>query len=243
MKRAYQKIYPKKSITLIRNSFDPEHFAIIGDSPSLDTFTLLHAGTIYSQELLEMFLEGLEIFLGANPSFKRKLFLAFCGPKNAYLEKIYAYKDYVLSPPDPVSYHDTLRGLKRANLIVVFNASDIAVPAKLYEAIGSGNPVLLITKNQQSEAANITGNIRSGFVATSPEEVRAALGCVYGFWKDSMIIPPTENQIRPYSLETQTTALVKLFDNTSPRYHVGVDLAKGKDYSAIHYVQIPKELL
>ena len=157
---AYSKTYPAAAsrISVVENGYDEESFAGLERPPAATKrmlnpgkWTLLHSGLVYPSERdPTQFFAALALVVQRGDVNRDSLRVRFRAPVHADLLKDlaqrYGITDMVEICP-PVSYRDALSEMVQADGLLVMQASNCnaQIPAKLYEYLRSGTPVMGLT--------------------------------------------------------------------------------------------------
>ena len=148
--RTYAKRYPDAAtrIGVIENGYDEDSFAGLGatDGAPLSPgfLTLLHSGIVYPSERDPTHLFAALRMLGAAA---QQLRLRFRGAAHDELVRKLADAHGVgalIETLPPIAYNDALREMMRADALLILQASNCneQIPAKLYEYLRCGRPIL-----------------------------------------------------------------------------------------------------
>jgi glycosyltransferase involved in cell wall biosynthesis len=104
---------------------------------------LLHAGEIYARRNPAPLFQALAALNRYGPNFR----LHLLGRCDADLLSAPAWRDFV-SFAGQRTYQETLEAMQQADILVLFDSPGrtIGVPAKLYEYLGAGRPVLALAE-------------------------------------------------------------------------------------------------
>jgi len=163
---ALQDAYPDASprIVTITNGFDPERFAALSpcQSSSPDrTLTILHPGAIYAGRDASPFLDALKELLADPSRTARPIRVQFLGKLDkkrapSQLETAIRSRglESVVSIADHVPYAQSLEQMVRSDILLLLDSPGrrIGVPAKLYEYLGAGRPVLALAEPESDTA-------------------------------------------------------------------------------------------
>lgn len=180
--------YPEHAAKMvsITNGYDPESF-LPNEVPPLagPTVEIIHLGEIYADRDPGPFLEAIRRLQG-DPTVRRTFRVRFVGKfaiasQRADLEtQIGAggLRD-VVSVGDQVPYDQALRAMAEADILLLMDSPGrpAGVPAKLYEYIGAGRPVLALA-DLESDAAWILSESGLPYRIApphDPEAIRRAL--------------------------------------------------------------------
>ena len=157
--RVYRERYPACAgrVEVIENGYDEESFAGLDDAGALrepltpGAITLLHSGIVYPSErdptqlveALSRLVEGGRLQRGA---LKVRFRASANDAMLAELARRHGVEDMIeLLPPTP--YRAALEEMLRADALLVLQASNCneQIPAKLYEYLRTGRPILALT--------------------------------------------------------------------------------------------------
>ena len=154
--RLYQDTYPEQrhKIVALTNGFDPRPSSPASPAES-GPITLLHAGEIYAGRNPAPLFEALASLNGDALKFRLHL-LGRC-ESNAIpaLLRERGWTEQVILDGQR-TYEETLDAMSRADINVLFDSPGrkIGVPAKLYEYLGAGRPILALA-DDDGDTANI----------------------------------------------------------------------------------------
>jgi glycosyltransferase involved in cell wall biosynthesis len=153
------RVYPfaRDRIVAITNGFDPERFDDLprprpGDDGA-DVLTILHPGQLYAGRDPRPLFDALRAVLARRAPEARPIRLVFLGNLdvdrpgfNLRAEIGRRGLDGVVQLRGPVPYTQSLVEMTRADLLLLLDAAGrrIGVPAKLYEFVGAGRPILAL---------------------------------------------------------------------------------------------------
>ena len=158
--RMYRERYPvapHSSVKVIENAYDEESFAGLDDA-SEDTsplvpgaITLLHSGVVYPSERdpTQLF-RALRLLLDAGDLKSGQLRLRLRAPGHEdHLARLIAGSDVgaIVELAPPLPYRSALREMQRADGLLVLQAASCneQIPAKIYEYLRCGRPILALT--------------------------------------------------------------------------------------------------
>lgn len=177
--REYRRRYPAAAerITLLENGYDEETFvraeAGLQESAPLEPgcITLLHSGIVYASERdPTQLMQALQLLASRGVLQPGRLKVRFRAsahdPQLCELADRFGVAAFVELLP-PVGYREALAEMLRADLLLVMQASNCneQIPAKVYEYMRSGRPVVALT-----DPAGDTADVlrRSGITAMAP---------------------------------------------------------------------------
>lgn len=199
--------------TIIPNGFDEEDFQIVPEKLS-SHFQILHTGNLLENQNPVVLWQSLSELLHENADFQNHLQIYFIGRTHPTI--LYAIKDYGLSQyfkSDPfMPHHTIIKKIKRCTilLVVIPQTNDNAgiVTGKLYEYIGSQQPILLIGPSY-GDAAKSLRKISSGYVCDYGDirSCKKTIRSNYRFWKAKKRVQVSEKEIASYSRHCLTERL------------------------------------
>jgi glycosyltransferase involved in cell wall biosynthesis len=151
--RGWAEAYPASAgkIVTITNGFDPERFVAPPAHAVGKTVTILHAGELYYQRDPRPLLDALRQIRNLDAAFPVRL--EFLGRQTAAL---FDFDQEIRSRNlgDAVRlvgqapYAEALNRMMRADILLLVNSPDfrVGVPAKLYEYLGAGRPILALAE-------------------------------------------------------------------------------------------------
>ncbi len=156
-----QNAFPaqRDKITFVTNGFDPDFFPVERQVPHNDRLTILHAGELYSGRDPRPFLDALQAIEKARPAMALPIRLRLLGQstENRFdLRGIIEERGlgHVVELGGQVPYAESLDAMTRADVLLLLDTPGrrFSIPAKLFEYLGAGRPVLGLAE-QGSDAA------------------------------------------------------------------------------------------
>jgi glycosyltransferase involved in cell wall biosynthesis len=157
--RGWADAYPASAgkIVTITNGFDPERFAAASPYALGEKVTILHAGELYHQRDPRPLLNALHQIRAADSAFPGVV--VFLGRQTAGMfdfDQEIRSRDLgdVVRLVDQVPYAEALERMMRADILLLVNSPDfrVGVPAKLYEYLGAGRPILALAEPESDVA-------------------------------------------------------------------------------------------
>ena len=223
--RMYQERFPALTadrMVLIENGYDEETFVQAPAGPGVLTpgcFTLLHSGIVYPSErdprgLMEALAR---LRQAAHPRVK-SLRVRFRAPVHddllRDLAEQYGVTDLVEIQP-PVPYREALGEMMRADGLLVMQGANCneQVPAKLYEYLRAGRPVLGLA-DPPGDTANVmrAAGIRHVARLESAADVAAALAAFLNDTPCAAANRPLDDHVKGMSRAARARALAVLLD-------------------------------
>jgi glycosyltransferase involved in cell wall biosynthesis len=167
--RSYRERYPDVAarVTVIENGFDEESFAGLSDADAsrsplnAGALTLLHSGIVYPSERDPTMLFAALKRLAEDGRLRRGKFkVRFRAPGHeellASLTKKNNLEAFVEVLP-PIAYRTALEEMMRADGLLLLQAANCneQIPAKLYEYVRAGRPILALTDPRGDTATTV----------------------------------------------------------------------------------------
>ncbi len=213
---------PESAMYCIRNGYDEPDFNFIGPSPPRrmhgNRIRLLHSGLLkLSERDPRPFLRAIAELLRGGELARDSIEVVFRAPgdedEHRRIIRQHGLQDVVHVKP-PVGYRQAIEEMAAADVLLIFQDAlcNHLVPAKLYEYIRVGRPVLALT-DPGGETAELVTESGAGVVLDlqSTDDIRAALP---GFLRRVAMgqIPTTDLvQVQRYSRRSQTGELADIF--------------------------------
>lgn len=218
---ALQKIHPTKRIEVVYNGFDED--AMKGTEslqPGKTTFIISYVGTIYPHQNLEMFLQGLALFLkNRNIEHSPNLEVRFYGLQSQQ-EAINRVKNFtelstVIKVLPKIPYPELLKELKQSHLLLLLSANKAQwLNAKLFDYLAVERPILLV-ENDHGVMEQLIEKNNAGIAVETVDQVAAFISAQYSEFLNNTPSPIISNADRKcYSRREQTKILTQLINNT-----------------------------
>lgn len=227
--RDYQARYPERAerMTVLENGFDEESFAAAArDLPALlppagRPMLLLHSGIVYPEER-----DPTQLFLALGrlrgqgllgPDDLRLRFRA--SVHDELLERLareHGAQEFIeLCPPTP--YREALAEMMTVDALLVLQAANCnaQIPAKIYEYLRAGRPIMALT-DPAGDTAGVL--LRAGIDAIarldSVEEIAAVLTSLVTAWRRGQNRLPRPEAVVQASRQGRSRSLAMLLDRT-----------------------------
>ena len=167
--RTYAGRYPQAAsrMHVIENGYDESSFAGVDGNarPALNegALTLLHSGIVYPSERdPSQLFAALGLLRQRSPALLQRLRLRFRGAVHEDLLRRLASEQGLTNQVEilpPIAYRDALDEMLRADALLVLQASNCneQIPAKLYEYLRCGRPIVGLTDPAGDTAAALAG--------------------------------------------------------------------------------------
>lgn len=218
----YRERHPASAdrIHLIENGFDEESFA---NAPQTfeplvpGTITLLHSGIVYPSERdPSALLEALARLQEAGAISPSALRIRFRAPVHGGLVEELAKKFRVaafIETLPAVPYQEALAEMLRADGLLVLQAANCnqQIPAKVYEYLRAGRPILGLTA-PEGDTADLLRRASVAQIAPldSATEIATALGAFVADIQSGRARPPATELVTPHSRASRTRELAAL---------------------------------
>lgn len=224
--RLYSERYPQAAnrFKVIENGYDEETFAGLtpGGAPlNPGKITLLHSGIVYPSERdPTQFMQAIRTLIDAGKISADRLRVRFRAAMHedflrALTEKFGLNERIELLPPIP--YKDALDEMMRADILLIMQASNCndQIPAKLYEYLRAGRPILALT----DPAGDTAGVLRAAGISAiaslnQVDEIGVLLARIMA--DPTMSTLPAAEKTVAYSRKTRTRDLSYLLTQITP---------------------------
>lgn len=228
--RMYQERYPEAAerIVVLENGFDEESFTSVGPAATPPVtgrpLVLLHSGIVYASERdptqFFMALGNLQRSGALTPA---DLKVRFRAPVHEQLLRDLAAQhhagDFIeISPAVP--YREALAEMMSVDALLVMQASNCnaQIPAKVYEYLRAGRPILGLTDPLGDTAGVLRGAGLPDIVSiNSVEAIEAMLPGLVKRWRDGDIVLPRPEAVRGASRRGRSEAMAVLLGQVSDR--------------------------
>lgn len=235
-RRMYLERYPEfltpEMCILISNGYDEEDFRALhipppGPVPAGRPMRLVHSGLIYPVERdpRPMFSAVARMKkMGRLSAEKVQIVFRAPGSEDLYRELLEErdIKDLIVLEPH-LPYGEALQECADADGLLLFQAADcdMQIPAKVYEYLRLGKPILALTTHTGDTAA-LLREVGGGTIVNlaSEDEIYEGLSAFVDALRVGTHPLPDENKIRRYTRKAQAGQLAQVLDglrNTVPR--------------------------
>lgn len=214
----YRQRYPdaQAHITVLENGYDEETFvraeANLSDPQPLNPgqFTLLHSGIVYPNERDPThLLQGLAALCASQPDIAARLRLRFRAAIHDtwLLEQAGRFGvTHLLECLPPIPYRQALEEMLRADALLILQAANCnaQIPAKLYEYVRAGRPIVALTDPAGDTAHAL---VRAGVSSIAPLDDADAISTLLGKTMKVGADTPNKESVRNYSRRSRTAEL------------------------------------
>jgi glycosyltransferase involved in cell wall biosynthesis len=218
---------PPARWSIIENGFDEENFASAeeGFDPkplgAPDQQVLLHSGILYPEERdPQPFFAALAALKRSGEATSANLSVVLratgCDEHHAALVQRYGIEDLIRLAP-PIAYRDALREMLCADGLLLFQAAmcNHQIPAKLYEYLRAGRPILALT----DAAGDTATTLRAAGVGTlanlaDETDIRRQLSRFLAGLRSGLSQATPRSAAAAHSRRARTAELAALFERT-----------------------------
>jgi len=230
----YRQRYPEAAdrMTVLENGFDEDSFATAQDAPGSSgplepgRLTLLHSGTIYPAERdPTQLIAALAQLKNHYPALARRLRIRFRAAVHDELLRSLAVRhgvEELIEVLPPVGYGEALAEMLRADALLVLQASNCneQVPAKIYEYLRAGRPIVCLSDPQGDTCEVLRG---VGVTGHAQLDDAAAIAALLGRFAagDLSGLSATPDSVAAASRAARSVQLAGLLDACTPRAAAG----------------------
>ena len=231
--RMYQQRYPAAAgrMVVLENGYDEESFAAVAPQPPQDgtgidagrrPLLMLHSGIVYPSER-----DPTQLFAALGQLKKRGIL----GPEDLRirfrasahdellrnLAQDLGAQDFIELCP-PIAYRDALAEMMAVDALLVMQASNCneQIPAKIYEYLRAGKPVLGLT-DPVGDTAGVLRQAGLSDIARldSAEDIAAILPALVRDWRQGKVVLPNADAVQQASRRGRSRALVALLEQVA----------------------------
>lgn len=216
----YNKL-SRQNITTIPNGYDEDDFKDINMiNNQEEKKRIIHAGLLERIDRDPFpFFEGVKIFIEKTKLDENLIKIDFFNPGDdkMYNEKIKKLNlENIINIREHIPYKNILKEMNQSDLLLLFQGKtcDIQVPAKFYEYLRIGKPIMALT-TKNGETGNLVKKTKSGFVVDIENKIEIAdtLESWYNHVKNGDPMPkPDKETVKNFTRESHTIQLAKCFD-------------------------------
>lgn len=217
---------PTEKFHHLSNGFDSNDFPNIDPAARSDNrFTVTYTGSMYGLRTPKEFLGGVEALVAAGKVDPAKIRLRFIGRFGDEVHEMFRTSS-VKQCIEVVGYMphgESVRNLLESDAVLlvvdVTPDSEHIVPGKVYEYIGTGNPVIAIAP-EKGAIADLIAETGAGFVAhqSNSEGIERAFLTLYNdHWNGTQSLNPNAAAIAGYERRNVTRKLAGLLDSVVSR--------------------------
>ena len=200
------------------NGYEDNLLEIPPSGKASDTLTIVHNGTLYSSQPIDIFLEGYKKFIAENPNVKTKLLFPGVDNNPAEGDRIRkAMKGYekYLSTSTRIPKSELVEIMASAHLFLMVGTQGVKGhhSSKIFEYLAIKKPIILCP-DDEDVMSELMKETNGGFVAKTEDDVKALLTKIYADFIAGRPISysPDTEKISFYSREKQAQILSQIMD-------------------------------
>ncbi len=212
---------PPEKVVYLPNGYDPQDYDSLQPAEKMPlVFNIVHTGSFYSQgRTPNAFLSALHSLVssGEIPRDQIRLHLAGSLGKPARQAVQQSGISDLVVEHGYLSHHESLQRLLSADLLLLVNhpgqAGELVVPAKFYEYLGAGKPVLILSS--PGAVIDLASQLGAG-TAVEPDDVDAITEAIlenYRRWQRGDLQVKVRNEdLQPYQRRSQAGQLAEVLE-------------------------------
>jgi hypothetical protein len=220
----YRERYPERSadhFAVVENGYDEDVFSALPEPPARPAgrLLLLHSGAIYPLERdpTQLFLALARLRTEGALSAQSLCVRLRATGHDAEIAKMIAHADVgdLVELAPPVPYRAAVAEMVGADGLLILQAGQVKtqVPAKVYEYVRAGRPILALTDPRGDTARVLAAaGVRHLAPIDSSEAIAAALGAFLGGIRANAAPTPDPDWVRRASRRNRTRELAALLD-------------------------------
>jgi glycosyltransferase involved in cell wall biosynthesis len=217
--------YPGKVRTIL-NGFDAENVTSVpAPHSSNGTLRILHTGELYAGRDPRPFLDAVQELQRNGAESLPPICVSFLGRNDMGSRRFRAEilrrsLDTLVEVGGQVAYDEAIQAMKNSDILLLLDTPGrrIGVPAKLYEYIGVGRPILALAERDGDVAwALRQSGIRHRIASSSdPTQIKQALAELIGEIRENRLDTPTKQQRFLFTREGMASQLAEVLNNSLP---------------------------
>jgi len=223
MRHNFLNKYPmldKDKFVVITNGFDEDDFANIKSRQTADKFVITHTGMLYGERSACSFLQALAELIDAGSPVVGELSADFIG--NVGRETLRSISELklenIVKVLGCVPYEQSLQYLANSSILLLIThpgrIGQVQTPAKLFEYLRIGKPILALTPPGTS--ADLITTLRAG-VTVHPHDVmgikREITKMLLAYQKGQLHSTTDQSMLSKFKRSELTRSLCKIFDD------------------------------
>jgi len=220
LKRELGQLHTQANISVVYNGYFPELF---DDLPKYTAqpdapFVIAYSGTLYSYQMLELFIDGASLFINERQITPQDFKLLFIGMEfqdvshGRLVSCAHSILPFIETTPRLTAIETIDRLNESDAFLLLANRHFSPVPAKLFDYLALGKPVLMC-ENDRAIVEDILTSSQLGLIADTPQEVCAHIGLLYD--RGFQVNPTTARE--KFSRKHQTHCLSQLLKEIVPK--------------------------
>ena len=216
-KDALNELFPEKRMEVIFNGFFEEKFTEAADIPQESkVFTISYAGWIYPYQRLEVFLEGVKLFIEETnqPKLNINFFGIefFPGQKQRILQFDPNLNEFI-TITDRISHDEVIKQMAPSHLLLVLaDNKTIAVATKIFDYLALKRKILLVI-DDEAILSKILSETNAGIKCRNAEDVKEALLKSYAEFEEKGMIQSQTSNFEQYSRKNQAKKMIEVIES------------------------------
>lgn len=212
-----QTIHPQKKVHVVYNGYNISNIEKLNTiSPNNDFFEIAYAGILYPHQQLEMFLEGLKLFLNEVERSKVKVVFYGIAFYDEMKNRILNYEPKLKSNIEfthRMPYEEVLQALKKSHVLLLLSRKNANwLNAKVFDYLALNRAILLV-ENDKGVLESILKNCNTGLFCENENDVKNQLHFCYQNYFVKKELFPTAQNFSFFSRQKQATIFCELFKN------------------------------
>ena len=215
--------YMTRKFNPITYSYDENDFNNNKNTHSENYINFVYTGSLYGDQTPIYFLKAIKCLIEDGLLTKENVRVTFAGMISHKLQPL--FQDIELNPivtHDGVcAYRDSISYIQSADVLILIVSSSRGkgnIPAKTFDYIGSGKPILaLIPPN--GDTAEVIKRTGTGLIV-HPENVQSIKNAIFKLFqqweRNELLISPNWDEIKVYESKQVTKRLCEVFDSALP---------------------------
>lgn len=211
-----------QKMTMITNGFDPERFGQpLDPGPPRERLTILHAGELYAGRDPRPFLDAVQQLHAEQLPIDAE-FLGRSTEQSLNLSREIEQRglEDAVKQSGHVSYDTSLQRMMRADILLLFQTpgNHVGIPAKLYEYLGAGRPILAISESDSDIAwALRESRILHRIAApTDVKAIKAAIRELTAELRAHSAVTPDPSAVQQFTRQAMALRFAACLDRIAP---------------------------
>lgn len=211
-----------RAVFHIPNGYDASNFKYASKYlPDKKKFTISFIGTLHNNTNTDVFMEGFYRFVRAKRISPKNCKIEFIGDTNGHKRIKFTYPNYKKIDKffkfiPPVAQEEAIKRMCRSHILLSFPLNmEGCCPAKTYEYLASGRPILVSPDGKFLDVIRkILNQTNGGVILNSPEEIEKWIKIKFDEFSETGIVRSCTIQtaILEYSRENQVELLSQILN-------------------------------
>lgn len=206
-----QKLFPKKQVSVVYNGFVSEQFKSLGKPKPNSKMTIAFAGTIYPFQPVEIFLEGLQLFVQTNRGSQINAVFYGTNFNEEQKKRVLGFHPRLakyITTTDRLNQKELFNQMNNADVLLLFDNKGM-ISGKLYEYLALGKYILMAGRDYGS-MEEIISQSSSGTVCADGRELARTLQVLYAEWEAAKSVKCGSANVGQFSRREQCHRLAEL---------------------------------